>query len=123
LLVRRTFTHPMFSSFDPPELMTSCARRMQTIVPTQALTLLNSPLAREQSDAFARRVRRETGTCVQQAVERAWLLAYGRPVTAEESRRALDFLDARMTHGAGLEPALAEFCLALFNTNEFLFVD
>ena len=42
LLVRRTFTYPMFSSFDPPELMTSCARRMQTIVPAQALTLLNS---------------------------------------------------------------------------------
>ena len=61
LLVRRTFAYPMFSSFDPPELMTSCPRRMQTIVPAQALAMLNSPLAREQAAAFAGRVVRGAG--------------------------------------------------------------
>jgi hypothetical protein len=44
LLVRRTFAYPLFAAFDPPEVMTSCPGRQQTIVPTQALTLLNSPL-------------------------------------------------------------------------------
>src|SRR5262249_56513702 len=59
LLVRRTFAYPLFSAFDPPEVMTSCPQRTRTVVPTQALTLLNSPLAREQSAAFARQLRQE----------------------------------------------------------------
>lgn len=40
VLVRRTFLHPLLASFDPPEVMTSCPRRMQTVVPAQALALL-----------------------------------------------------------------------------------
>ena len=39
LLVRRTFTYPLLAAFDPPEVMTSCPRRLETIVPTQALAL------------------------------------------------------------------------------------
>jgi hypothetical protein len=127
LLVRRTFTYPMFSPFDPPELMTSCARRMQTIVPTQALALLNSPLAREQAAAFARRLVHEYGRDQESAIARAWLLAFGRPVTSEETARAGAFLEARTAAlGPGPEgeaAALAELCLALFNANEFVFVD
>jgi hypothetical protein len=123
LLVRRTFIYPMFSAFDPPELMTSCARRMQTIVPTQALALLNSPLVREQAAAFARRLVRETGSDPAKAVCRAWLLAYGRPITGEEAARVDRFLKARSAALSSPEDALAELCLALFNANEFVFVD
>jgi hypothetical protein len=120
LLVRRTFTYPLFAAFDPPEVMTSCARRLQTTVPTQALALLNSPLARAQSAAFARRLLREGGP----PVERAWLLAFGRAPTAAEAERARAFLQARTAaHGGEREPAVAELCLALFNANEFLYVD
>jgi hypothetical protein len=123
LLVRRTFTYPMFSTFDPPELMTSCARRMQTIVPAQALALLNSPLVREQSAAFARRVVRESGGDIEQAVARAWRLAYGRPITSEEAAHAREFLKTRTATPGRASEALAELCLALFNSNEFVFVD
>jgi hypothetical protein len=121
LLVRRTFVYPLFAAFDPPEVMTSCPRRLQTVVPTQALTLLNSPLAREQSAAFARRLR-ECGDAPEEAVARAWLLAFGRPVTQAEAGRALGFLRGRSA-GAACEAALADLCLALFNSNEFVFVD
>src|SRR5262249_48625166 len=51
VLVRRTFLYPLFAAFDPPEVMTSCPRRARTVVPTQALVLLNSPLARGQARA------------------------------------------------------------------------
>jgi hypothetical protein len=123
LLVRRTFTYPMFSAFDPPELMTSCARRMQTIVPTQALALLNSPLAREQSAALARGLLGECPDDTGQVLDRAWLLAFGRPITPTEAARAREFLKAR-TAALGHSPdALAELCLALFNANEFVFID
>jgi hypothetical protein len=86
-------------------------------VPTQALTLLNSPLAREQSAAFARRLLKECGDRPDDLVFRAWRLAFGRPAIAAERERALVFLRKRD------QKALAELCLALFNANEFVFVD
>jgi hypothetical protein len=125
LLVRRTFVYPMFSSFDPPDLMTSCARRMQTIVPAQALALLNSPLARQQAGSFARRVARESESDPDKAVSRAWLLAFSRPITPQETERAREFLKQGVLPPTQpeLEPALTELCLALFNANEFVFLD
>jgi hypothetical protein len=129
LLVRRTFVYPLFAAFDPPELMTSCPRRTQTIVPTQALTLLNSPLAREQSKIFARRLLKECGNRSEDEVARAWMLAFGRPITATETERALTFLRTRTIAAESgnstgpPEAALAELCLALFNANEFVYVD
>jgi hypothetical protein len=128
LLCRRTFTYPMFAAFDPPEVMTSCAGRLQTIVPTQALTLLNSPVAQQQSVEFARRLLRDGADTPAQAVDRAWRLAFGRPVTAAEAKHATAFLARRMSAAGSLSPAAretawAELCLALFNANEFAYVD
>jgi hypothetical protein len=121
LLARRTFVYPLFAAFDPPAVMTSCPQRPRTIVPTQALTLLNSPLAREQAAAFARRLLRETGYKLEDAVARAWLLAFSRPGSEKEMARAQEFL--RQRSSAGKEAALADLCLALFNANEFIYLD
>jgi hypothetical protein len=164
LLERRTFSYPLFAAFDAPEVMTSCPQRTRTVVPAQALTLLNSPLAYEQSIAFARRLLKECGarpekpfqkpdepaglsrrdelggssgrvfeTVSEEIVSRAWQLAFSRPATPAESERALKFLRQRtavsnessgkQAPSSPLEGALAELCLALFNANEFLYVD
>jgi hypothetical protein len=122
LLVRRTFTYPLFAAFDPPEVMTSCPQRARTVVPTQALTLLNSPVAREQSAAFARRLLAESGGRADDAIPRAWPLAFGRPATPAEIERARSFLRTRSA-ATNPEAALADLCLALFNANEFIYVD
>jgi hypothetical protein len=129
LLVRRTFAYPLFGAFDPPEVMSSSPQRARTVVPTQALTLLNSPVAREQSAAFARRLLKECGNRLEDVVPRAWLLAFGRPATPMECERALVFLEKRIAtakerdQSSPPEAALAELCLALFNANEFIYVD
>ena len=132
VLVRRTFVYPMFAAFDPPEVMTSCPRRLQTVVPTQALALLNSPLAREQAAAMARRLMAECGTSTGPIVARAWPLAFGHPIHSSEAQRATAFLDGRMSelakpavgsNGSPYELALAELCLALFNASEFIYLD
>jgi hypothetical protein len=127
LLVRRTFTYPLFAAFDPPEAMTSCARRECTVVPAQALTLLNSPLAREQAAAFARRLERECGSESERLVARAWSLAFGRDITPSESEHALAFLERRTAaadaRADAQAAALGELCLALFNASEFVFID
>jgi hypothetical protein len=119
LIERRTFLYPLFAAFDPPEVMTSCAGRTPTVVPTQALALLKGPLARAEAAAFARRVGDESGGDPAKAVARAWLIAFGRPVTTSESARALAFL----RDGTKAESALADLCLALVNANEFITVD
>jgi hypothetical protein len=123
LLERRTFTYPLFAAFDPPEVMTSCPQRARTIVPTQALTLLNSPLAREQSGVFARRLLQECGEKLDDLVARSWQLAFSRPITQTERERAVAFLHRRADPNVPLESALADLCLALFNANEFSYVD
>jgi hypothetical protein len=64
----------------------------------------------------------ECETDLAEAVRRAWLAAFGRPATAAEARRAEAFLRARSAQ-RGNEQALAELCLALFNANEFVYVD
>jgi hypothetical protein len=109
LLVRRTFAYPMFAAFDPPETMTSCPRRQETVVPTQALTLLNGPVAREQAAAFARRLRKERGDDPEKPTARAWLLAFGRLIRPAETERALRFLRERADalEGAGARPRRA----------------
>jgi hypothetical protein len=118
LLVRRTFAYPLFAVFDPPEVMTSCGRRARTVVPTQALTLLNCPVAREQSVVFARRLLAECGDRPEKIVARAWQLAFGRPATPAEREHALTFLKKKT-----LAAALPDLCLALFNANEFIYID
>jgi hypothetical protein len=122
LLDRRTFVYPLFAAFDPPEVMTSCPQRARTVVPAQALTLLNSPLARQRSAAFARRLLGEHGGRPEEAVPAVWQVAFGRPPAPAESERARVFLRHR-TAAVGSNAALAELCLALFNTNEFLSID
>jgi hypothetical protein len=130
LHVRRTFHYPLLAAFDLPEVMTSCPQRMRTVVPTQALTLLNSPVTREQAHHFARRVARECDDNPEKIVARAWTLAFGRPISDEESKHSQAFLlkkieslkknDAKLTP---LEAALSDLCLALFNSNEFIFIE
>jgi len=161
LFERRTFLFPMFDAFDPPDVMSSCPRRFETTVPTQALALLNSAVTQSQAKAFARRLLADCRGEMEKIPARAWFLAFNRPIGAAEKRRALEFLKRREAtlkesinqaqsssgsnagvqagepvsmddHGVSrpekplescLETALTEFCLALFNANEFVFVD
>jgi hypothetical protein len=80
-------------------------------------------LAREQSAAFARRLLTECGDEWEDIVRRAWRLAFGRLTRSPEMVRSLQFLKSRTDAPGGRETALAELCLALFNANEFAYVD
>jgi hypothetical protein len=116
VVVRRSFRFPALGAFDPPDNVSSCGRRDVTIVPGQALTLLNNRAARDQAAAFADRLLRETDGRPEAVVARAWLIAYGRPIADDERRDAVAFL------GACDKVAVTELCVALFNTNEFVYL-
>jgi len=136
LYVRRTFLFPMFDAFDAADVMASCPSRQETTVPAQALTMLNSQAIVAQSRAFAQRLLRECGDDLSKVLPHAWWTAYGRPITKAETGRALLFLRQRQADLAStqsttnaeqsvssIETALTELCLALFNTNEFNYID
>jgi hypothetical protein len=138
LLVRRNFRFPMFEVFDSPVNSVSSARRDVTIVTPQALWSLNNRRAFKQAQALADRAVHETGTELPDCIRRAWMIALQRAPTESELSSAVDLaqtlagmelraLDAPGPDLAKLPPntgsALAQVCLAIFNLNEFMFVD
>ena len=125
-LARKLSGKPL-GAFDPPENVTSCGQRDCTVVPNQALTLLNNLSVREQAGAFAARLLRETNGNPEAVADRAWLIAYGRKITADERADAVAFLRARekavpATVTDARKAAITEMCVALFNTNEFIYL-
>lgn len=117
ILVKRSFRFPMLSAFDLPDNITSCGRRDITTIPNQALTLLNNRTMQQQAGAFADRLLRETRGQIDAIPAQAWLHAYGRTIRDDERTRTLAFLRER----GSAKPAVADLCLALFNTNEFIY--
>ena len=114
LIQKRTVRVPFMETFDLPQNSTSCPRRSESTVAPQALSLLNGPLALEASREFARRLEREAVTDRAAQVRLAFSLALGREPDAGEQRRCVEFLQSR---------SLPELCRALFNLNEFIYVD
>jgi hypothetical protein len=143
LFAKRNVRLPLLEAFDRPDTLTSCPVRPVSTFAPQALILMNGPFMQEQSKAFAARLLRETGPDVNQQIDQAYRLALCRSPRPAESTMAREFLAAqgdllrdRLRHRerigvppelpAGTDPAaaaaLADFCLALLNRNEFLYI-
>jgi hypothetical protein len=99
---------------DCPDPSTTAPRRAVTTTPLQALTLLHDELTFALADRLADRLRREAGDDPGAQVDRAYRLAFARPPDADERALSLRLIDA---HG------LEAFARAVFNSNEFLYVD
>src|SRR5207302_23 len=142
LFNKRNVRLPLLEAFDQPDTLTPCPVRPVSTFAPQALILLNGPFLQEQSKAFAARLFKECGGDDDRRIDRAYRLAVSRPPRASELRMAREFLAGqtallRERRGAGspvgsltggvtpgdpAAAALADFCLALLNRNEFLYV-
>lgn len=114
LQAKRSMALPMLQVFDAPDTARSCARRETSTVAPQALAMMNSGFVLEQSKAFAGRIRKLAGEDPGEQVDVGWRLALGRGPADDERRTAVGYLERN---------SLAEFCLMLFNMNEFVYVD
>ena len=103
----------VFGSFDCPDAGQIAPKRTTSTTPLQALNLLNSRFMLQQAKFFSERLEREAKDEAGQ-VQRGFRLAFQREPTEVEQTAALRLV---RDHG------LAAFCRALFNANEFLFVD
>jgi hypothetical protein len=103
-----------FGAFDCPDGGQIAPKRNVSTTPLQSLNLLNSTFMLQQADFFAKRVEGAVGSDVGKQVQHAFRLAYQRSPSAKEQHAAEELV---REHG------LAALCRALFNANEFVFVE
>ena len=121
MLSRRSFRMPLLEAFDQPPNSVGCPVRPSTTVPGQALALLNGDIPVEQATALRDRLFREEPDSDERRLNRAWLLVFARPIRADELASAREFLFSRPERPPA--DVWVELCLALFNANEFVYVD
>ncbi|MCX7702431.1 MAG: DUF1549 and DUF1553 domain-containing protein, partial [Gemmataceae bacterium] len=116
LYQKRNVRQPLLEAFDQPDTLNPCPVRAVSTFAPQALILMNGPFARQQSRVFANRLMslRDSG----ERLTWAYRAALGRPPRPEEVERVEDFL---RRHPGII--GLTDFCLTLFNLNEFVYVD
>jgi len=135
----RIRTH--FDYVNPAQI---AGQRPQTVVPTQALFLMNNELFRKRAKALAKRLIDEhddTG----KRIEQLWLFVFNRVVTDPERKVAIAFVDGLMSpasdqvavggvpcegnakesgqaaSGLDVTSAWVELCHSLLASNEFIF--
>ncbi len=114
VFLKRSMIVPMLDVMDLCDTARSAAKRQNTSVATQALTLFNGEFVNRQAGYLAQRLRREAGEDAGKQIDLAWRLALARPPRAEETRAMVEFLKR--------EP-LEQMCRVLFNLNEFVYAD
>jgi hypothetical protein len=149
LAVKRNLREPLLEAFDLPDSHDTCARRETTTTAPQALVMLNGAWTLDRAAELAGRSLSEAAAggssdVENLAVARAYELAFARTATAEELERAAEFISLQAAVVASEaseeraltlpEPlpawadparaaALIDYCHALLNSNEFLYVD
>ena len=116
---RRSLSLPMLETFDAPVLNASCERRRNSVTALQPLAMYNSQFVNTEAKYFAERVRKEAGPDRGEQIERAFLIALGRPPRPTERDRVRTFLSSL----AANEDGLIGVCRVLLNSNEFVYVD
>jgi Protein of unknown function (DUF1553)/Protein of unknown function (DUF1549) len=119
VFVRRNLRYPFFEAFDRPDTNASCPRRQQTTIAPQALALLNDGLVHQSARALVHRLDDEAGMEFVPRLALLYRLALARAPDASEQSLARDFLADSPSEMAGWE----SLALALFNLNEFVYID
>ncbi len=121
MLSRRTFRPAMFESFDAPDGIRTCSRREASNTAPQSLTLLNGRWTVEESKRLAAAVSKDSN--YEAIVTQVWRRVLVRDPDVEELDRGRKFLRDQGAELGTLPDAASELARALFNTNEFLYVD
>ncbi len=141
VFVRRNLPFPAFEVLDTPDTNQSCPVRETSTTAPQALSLLNDSEMLLTAQHFAGRLLREAPDTASR-ITLAYRLALARRPTARELTTGEEFLKAQ-AELIGERPrqelalpvpcpedlpsaqgaALTDYCLALLNLNEFVYVD
>jgi hypothetical protein len=144
LFNKRNVRQPMLEAFDQPDTLNSCAVRPVSTFAPQALILMNSPFVHAQAKGLALVLVKEVGTDTDKQLDGLYRRAVGRVPTADERKLATEFLKdqtetirerLKTKHPVGIDAgalpagadvarvrALADLCVVIFNTHEFVYV-
>jgi hypothetical protein len=120
IFARRNLRFPIFEAFDRPDTNASCAARGQTTIAPQALLLLNSEFSLASARSLAEFVRDRAGDNLDAQIDLVYRRTLGHEPTETQQARAQSFVQEQA--GAVGDP-LTLLCLAMFNSNEFVYVD
>ncbi len=144
LFVRRNLRYPMFDVYDRPDTMASCALRHESTTATQSLTQFNSKFSLDCARWLAGAVLTGEPTIGREQIEVLYIRLLSRAATSAEVDGALQFIErqAAALREEGRAPdqlarpqpsqhdgdpytraALVDLCLALLNSNEFLYLE
>ncbi|MES1257032.1 MAG: PSD1 and planctomycete cytochrome C domain-containing protein [Acidobacteriota bacterium] len=122
MLSRRTFRPAMFETFDAPEGIQSCSRRVESNTAPQSLTLLNGQWTVQEARRLAEKLAGVTADDAE-LIRNVWLAVYAHPPKPEDVVSSQAFLERQTAELGGRKAAAGELVRVLFNTNEFLYVD
>jgi hypothetical protein len=143
VLARRNLRLPVLDAFDLPDMHNSCPRRSTTTTAPQALVMLNSKFTLDEARRWSGRLF-AAASDDRALISAAYGQAYCRQPTAAELDLCTKFIAAQATaigrRGSSPEKdilpeplpksqpashaaAVVDFCHALLNSNEFLYVD
>ncbi len=123
LPVIRNHLYPVFQLFDYTDASVASGHRSSSILPTQALFMMNSPFVEQASSAFARQLISEFSDGTQR-VQSVYLRAFSRPATDQEVERALSFVHRaqQLSDSAAELQAWKWLCQSMFAANEFIYI-
>ncbi len=128
LMTQRIQRHPFLALFDGPDTNASTEKRTASLVPLQALYLMNHPFLREQAESFARRA---LAIAPDQRIAWAHQTAWSRPVSKEDAQNGSEYLhrykEELKRNGEAADRlelwAWTSYARILLTANEFVFVD
>ena len=123
--VPRNFLPTMMVAFDYPTPFSTVGRRNVTNVPAQSLTMMNDPFIREQAGVWAARLLRELpGASAECRVAHLFTSGFTRTPHEAEMSAAMELLaELRALYAGQSEAAVwTEFCHALINANDFIYL-
>jgi len=132
LTVKRSEPIGFLQVFDQPEPVQPVGARGVATVPTQALTMMNSPFVRSAAERLAKRIR--ATLAIPQAepsgpmvIDACFAAALARQPTDAERAQFAQLLAAREqatgADASGRQAALADVCHLIFCLNEFVYID
>jgi hypothetical protein len=131
LPVIRSALYDVFQAFDFPDPSVPNGDRATTTVASQALFMMNSKVAQEQTRELAKSLLNDQQTDDARRVRRAYERALGRPPTAAETEQALRFIGQSEETLAAEKTTKEErrldawqgLCRVLVASNEFVYVE
>jgi mono/diheme cytochrome c family protein len=123
IFIKRSLVEPLMADFDFADVDSTCPVRFVTTQPTQALSMLNSDFMQRQSAVLADFLKKNAGDDVARQVELGLTQVTQRRPAKQELERGVALIDSLEKDGVPADAALKYFCLAIYNLNEFLYLD